>query len=216
MIACVISPQLDRLEKIPQVEAEPAGSDHGYDSTEKRPDTTRDGIVPDLPTRIEEKEDDRSRNKDLVGGHNRHSAPLTYEVVRRLYYISPCTASFAGKARYLQAGRRPRWALPLGAYREGRTAAPHQTLARTVRSGVDCHLYSAPHNTKAHSGRGPGFHDLRAGSWSRLAPLRGQSSRLRPMTWSRIRRAALMPYMRANSGAAAIPNLLCTPVGVRS
>jgi len=114
MIACVISPQLDRLEKIPQVEAEPAGSDHGYDSTEKRPDATWDGIVPDLPTRIEEKEDDRSRNKDLVSGHNRHSAPLTFEAVRRLYYISPCTASFAGKARYLQAGRRPRWALPLG------------------------------------------------------------------------------------------------------
>ena len=74
-----LSPQPDRLEKIPQVESEPARSDARYATTEKCPHATGVGIVPDLPDRIEEKEDDCSRDEDLVrrkDGHSGSSADI--------------------------------------------------------------------------------------------------------------------------------------------
>lgn len=57
----------------------------------------------------------------------------------------PAPLSSRGRPRYLQQCQQP-LGPPRGAYREGRAAAPHRTLLRTVRPGLKCRLVHAPHS----------------------------------------------------------------------
>ncbi len=57
----------------------------------------------------------------------------------------PAPLSSRGRPRYLQQCQQP-LGPPRGPYREGRAAAPHRTLPRTVRPGLKCRLVHAPHS----------------------------------------------------------------------
>ncbi len=199
-IARVISPQLDRFEKVPEIDAEPARSDARYATTEKCPHATGVGIVPDLPDRIEEKEDDCSRDEDLVcrkDGHCGSSADITSpqtgeQMNRPLVCLSPSLLA--------------RWLIT--SLKQAHRGKAHAHAPKRIRESVTWEVnYGDP---------APRYDDVGTDVWSRPAPLGGEPLPVRPTQSSRTRKAALNPYMMANSGDAAMPNLLCTPDGVSS
>ncbi len=57
----------------------------------------------------------------------------------------PAPLSSRGRASRLQECQQP-LGPPRGPYREGRAAAPHRTLPRTVRPWPKCRLIHAPHS----------------------------------------------------------------------
>ncbi len=60
----------------------------------------------------------------------------------------PAPLSSRGRPSRLQECQQP-LGPPRGPYREGRAAAPHRTLPRTVRPGLKGRLLHAPHSKSA-------------------------------------------------------------------